>query len=385
MKFAILSHAMPPSRSGQAIVLHKLLSGMDTDDYCLISQRAYENCSDRLDATSYYLKTLLNYPLPPWYSPINAALNTFYHAWQVLRIIKCERCKPLIVCTGYLSGFPASYIASAIAHIPYVVYIFDDYMYQWTGPSRYFARIVEPTVLRCAAGVIVPNEFLQEELLRRYRIRATVVHNPTDLSINAEDPKPGCPASHGEVKIVYTGSVYNAHYGAFRNLIVAINMLESKNVKLHIYTRFDPRELIGEHISGPVEFHAPVDNRGALDIQRDAEILFLPLAFNSAIPEVIKTASPGKMGEYLASGKPILVHAPSDSYVSWYFREHDCGVVVDENDPRLLSRALAELISNDELKKRISSNALAMAKKDFDVRSSKKEFMNVIRSVTCKP
>ena len=75
-------------------------------------------------------------------------------------------------------------------------------------------------------------------------------------------------------------------------------------------------------------------------IQRNADILFLPLAFNSPYPEIIKTSSPGEIGEYLAGKKPILVHAPSDSFISWYFRKYNCGCVVDDDDSEKLAAAI---------------------------------------------
>src|SRR3990172_8585627 len=42
MKFAVLSHNLPPA-PGQALVLYKLLSGIDPSQYILISQKDYES------------------------------------------------------------------------------------------------------------------------------------------------------------------------------------------------------------------------------------------------------------------------------------------------------------------------------------------------------
>ena len=41
-KTAIVSHVLPPSPSGQAVVLYRLLEGMPPDRYCLISRERYE-------------------------------------------------------------------------------------------------------------------------------------------------------------------------------------------------------------------------------------------------------------------------------------------------------------------------------------------------------
>ena len=63
------------------------------------------------------------------------------------------------------------------------------------------------------------------------------------------------------------------------------------------------------------------------------------------------------MGEYLASGIPILANVPADSFVSWYFSKYDCGLVVDVNDVEMLRKAVLKLLDNKELRHRLGRNA----------------------------
>jgi hypothetical protein len=46
--------------------------------------------------------------------------------------------------------------------------------------------------------------------------------------------------------------------------------------------------------------HPHIPQSRVAAILRQADVLFLPLAFRSPIQEVIRTSAPGKMGEYLA-------------------------------------------------------------------------------------
>src|SRR5438876_12321258 len=62
LKFALLSHVLPPSPSGQAIVLSRILRGIDPAQYCLISASDYSQQGDaqlsvtqRLPAAYYSL------------------------------------------------------------------------------------------------------------------------------------------------------------------------------------------------------------------------------------------------------------------------------------------------------------------------------------------
>jgi len=114
------------------------------------------------------------------------------------------------------------------------------------------------------------------------------------------------------------------------------------------------------------------------DIQREADVLFLPLAFNSPLSEHLRTSSPGKMGEFLAAGRPILVHTPPDSFTTWYFRHYECGVVVDENDPRALVAALSQLVEDSTLGERISLRAWERAQADFETTKVRARFLGVL-------
>lgn len=54
-----------------------------------------------------------------------------------------------------------------------------------------------------------------------------------------------------------------------------------------------------------------------------------------------------KMWEYLAGGRPILIHAPSYSYVAWHGEIHQCVEVVDTPDLHALRNAVFRL-QNDK-------------------------------------
>ena len=148
-----------------------------------------------------------------------------------------------------------------------------------------------------------------------------------------------------------------------------------------MYTPQSENYLKKNAIEGPVVYHKHLPNSRIPAIQRAADILFLPLAFNSPYPEIIKTSAPGKIGEYLASKKPVLVHAPQGSFISWYFRHNRCGCVVDEDSPDKLAEAILRLINDSELRKKLSANAYAMAMHDFDLQVEQKKIHELLASL----
>ncbi|MBE0604233.1 MAG: glycosyltransferase, partial [Deltaproteobacteria bacterium] len=261
-------------------------------------------------------------------------------------------------------------------------YIFDDYIFQWTGPARRIAARFELSAMRAARAVIVPNEFARDEYARRCGAPGVIVRNPCLLPDLADLDGKKRVFEPGEAHIVYTGSVYHAQADAFRNLIAAASRLGHARVRLHIYTAQSDADLESQGIAGPmVERHPLVPQSEVASILRQADILFLPLAFRSPIPEVIRTSAPGKVGEYLAVGRPILLHAPADSFLSWYFRTNKCGVVADRENPEDLAASIERLRTDRALRDSVSSAARIAAKRDFDLGKIRKTFEALLEEI----
>ena len=390
VKFALVSHVLPPSWSGQAVMIYRILHQLDPSCYCLISRQNYDpgvyrgDMSSRLPARYHYLQP--EFRIPSWrfgLFRVNSWLQTFQRARQIARIVKHERAKTIVACTGDLYDPPAAYLASRWAKVRYYPYLFDDYFYQWAVPMlRSFARRFEPTLIKGADGIIVPNEFLRDEYRRRYGVESVVIHNPCGESEPGQEGKVPWPKDRGEIKIVYTGAVYHAHYDAFHNLLAAIQRIGRPEIKLHLYTEQSPKDLEREKISGPIVYHNHLPLSQVVQVQRDADILFLPLAFNSPIPEVIKTSAPGKMGEYIASGRPVVVHAPGDCFLSWYFKKYECGLVVNRNEPTELSHAIQRIINDPALRQELGERAIDRAKTDFSLATARAKFMKLFETKT---
>lgn len=395
MKFAFLSHLLPPTWGGQTIMIYRVLSGVPAEEYCLVSPHNYDaaafegNYSRRLPARYHQLP-----PEPQLtrghrfgLSKVRAGLNVpvalYARARRIAEIVRKENCQAVVACTGGLLDLPAGYLASRMTGTKFYAYLFDYYSYQNVGPvESFYARRFEPWVLKGAAGVISPNEFLSEDLRRRYGVDSVIIRNPCDLS-EYEQGNGGSAAAdeskNGETEIVYTGAVYDAHYDAFRNLVAALGKVDKPGVRLHLYSA-SPVDWEREGIAGPhVVRHGHREMSEVPGIQQRADILFLPLAFRSPYPVLVRTSATSKLAEYLAARRPVLVHAPADSFISWYFREHECGVVVDREDPKALAEAVERLAGDEELCRRLSARAWERARADFGVAESQEKFRRLLR------
>jgi glycosyltransferase involved in cell wall biosynthesis len=380
-RFAILSHTLPPSPSGQAVMLYRVFSGFSPEEYYAVSRELYENkdLQEHFLPVEYFdvfaprwLQFLTGIKLPsPLRDIINIAFTTLWRTYELVQIGKANPVQAVIACTGDIADIPAGFFACRILRIKFYAYIFDDYVYQWTGLYRFYAKLISLWIFKTRIGVIGPNEYICDEYSRRYGSHCALVRNPCSAD-ELNTPVNDCwPAEAGKIRIIYTGAIYHANYDCFHNLIKAMNELKESLVELHIYTAQVEEELKAQGIEGERVFihsHVPYDQ--VLREQRTADILFLPLAFKSPIPEVLRTSAPGKMGEYLASGRPVLAHVPADSFVAYYMNEKQCAVVADRSDPSDLAQHILKLMLDEKYRDAITRNARKQASLDFDPQNS---------------
>jgi glycosyltransferase involved in cell wall biosynthesis len=384
VKFALISNILPPSHTAHAAVINRLLRDRDPETYCLLSARNYDTrerraYSDRLPGRYYRLRKF-RLTGGQWFGLVGRinSLLVVLRAVMIARILRREKCNAVIACTGgdEIVDFAAGYLASRLTGTRFYAYLLDQFSHMANfGLGTSLLRHLEPMIMKGAAGVIVHNELMAVEVRRQFSVEPVVIHNPCDLS-SYEAARVGQPdaSSNGQVRIVYTGQVGTLHYAAFHNLLAAIDLLEREDARLHLYTIQRRQSLEEAGIRGPVVYHQREPLSAMPSIQVQANILFLPLAVHSPHPEITRTAAPGKMGEYLAARRPILVHAPADSFLVWYFRRHDCGLVVDRDDPAELAQALRRLLSDAGLCRRLSERAWERARADFSVTKARKRF-----------
>ena len=392
MKFALLSDALPPHGSGQAIVIRRLLEILDPADYCLISARNLGADSEwNTQEQSLPGKYICLPPevitrgyslgLPKLHGPRFFSLLSRLRARKLAQIVKTEKCEAIVACTDTLLDVPAGFRASRLAGVRFYAYVFDDYKFKWLASREVaFAQSVEPDVFPKADGIIVPNEFMRDALRSRYGVEPTLIRNACDLDDYALPVnKDVLGANTGEFSIVYTGAVYDAHYNAIRNLLSALEQSPKLKARLHLYTVFPRQKLVENGLRGDnIIYHDAAPPYEMPAIQRAADILFLPLAFRSGYSQLINTSNPLKMGEYLASNKPILVHAPPDSFLTWYFREHECGLVVDSEGPEAMANAVERLLTDHDLRDKLSANALQRARTDFNLDDARSRFAQLL-------
>ncbi|MBP1178531.1 glycosyltransferase [Methylobacterium sp. PvR107] len=394
IRIAIVSTSVPPAQSGQALVIGRLLATVPPQAYAFLSvQPSLQNSTAGAEPTWRHIQ--LQPPVPPaalsrllsstktlnqYISPFAIILK---RAREISENLKADRPEVLIACSGDPYDIGATMLAAQRLKVPFALYLFDDPVFQWpAGPLRRIAQLLEKFWAPRAKLAFLPNEMLRDDFQKRQPKTPTlVVRNPAHEDAFRISQGAQSSAQTWPKKIVYTGSVYHAQGDAFRNLIEALDLLEGR-FELHVYSSQTQEAFTRQGVLGRnVIRHDAVEPAEALQIQSSSDILFLPLGFDTGIDDVIRSSAPGKTAEYLSSGRPILVHAPADSFIVDLFRKHDCGFVVDHPNPVTLALAL-ERISHDRPRvAAVTENALTLAG-DFRAERSRAIFWDALSSIS---
>ncbi|MGO4170714.1 glycosyltransferase [Bosea sp. TAF32] len=399
-RLAIVTTAVPPSASGQARVLGALLAQERGESrHLFLSDQLHARDAGEAGFGVYValspprfqiMRTLGNEHIQRFNNFAGLVRDVWARAGEIVAAVKRHPVQMIVGCSGNPFDLPAAAIAARRLHLPFVAYLFDDPVYQWEeGPYRSLARFWERRWAVAAAKVIVPNEVLAQDVRARVpKASIAIVRNPVDLArIEHGEIGPDSaaqevplPSAQSPWTVLYTGSVYSAQASAFRNLIGALERAEGR-FHLHVHTAQSEVQLRYNGLVGPfVRRFDHLPQEQALVRQREADILFLPLAFESPIPEVVRSSAPAKVAEYLASGRPVVVHAPRGSFVSSFFTEREAGLVIDQPDVETLAQALTRLSEDATLRANLVANA-RVAAKEFGVDRARAAFSAALGEV----
>jgi len=399
-RFLIISSYAPPAISGAPLMMYNLLRYFPEDSFAILTSHfGIDNRADRnrwLKAKYFFFDT-------PALTPISQREETFFQKFKnflkEFQITKClaqifflfylplnivgrgkkiiakENIELLLGYSDYGSALFSTYLLHKITKKSFSLFFYDLY-YGNKLPLVYriLAYFLEPKLFESASKIFVMNEALQEYYQKKYKREIFVIHN----SIPIQKSKPELLLNHSEpYKIVFTGTIYWPQLDAIKNLIKAVENIQNPKVQLYLYTPHDKGYLKRRGIfeskkiifATGLPFEMP-------EIQKSADILFVPLGFKTKYPLLINTSSPGKLYEYLISGRPVLIHAPRGSYISEYAKGHNFALVVDEENIEKLKEAITELIVNKSLVRKLTANAWRTALSNHDAAKNSKFFQS---------
>ncbi len=362
----VLSWCFPPMPTGPAYVVNALLSRFDPAGVTVFAGKPERFLAHQDDLES--AARVVRYDVPAWWpsddtslraGPVRVPLRAravgnvlvgIRVALDAARTLRRDDVRALLVAYPKQHFLLAGCLASLASRKPVVVYFADVYV-EGLRRGRRIGRLIERYVARRAELIFAMSEPHREHIERRLRSYGVTGTPVVELPHPWEPDSESSPAETlaGSPSIVFTGAIYEAQADSIRRLIAALDLpvLADLDAHLHLLSPFDAQLVSRFGIEPGARVSLKAATRAAARaVQRAADILFMPIAFD-ANPHVRATASPSKMPEYLAAGRPILVHAPPDSYIARYAEEHGFAEVVTVPDERVLAEAVRRLASDE--------------------------------------
>ena len=313
-------------------------------------------------------------------------LSEIYSIWlfsiKTMKALKESRTNFLLGISDTGPALIATYIASTITRTPYALYLFDIYKGNNLGWFyNFLAKLFERAIMTRAAIVIVTNEETERFYHQRYgnKIKIAVVHNsafPDEYAKTRTSYRLTPPYN-----IIFTGNVYWAQEQSLLNLVSAMYVLTDLPIELRLYVP-KPTEKLQSAVANKLNIKLLIANQSEMPkIQSDAALLFLPLSWDTKSPDIIATASPGKFTDYLASGRPMLVHAPDYSYIAKYVKKHHIGLIVDQNDAQLLAETMRQFFEKPSLAQTYINQALEIFQQEYDAVKNAQKMMRILNNL----
>jgi len=288
----------------------------------------------------------------------------------------------IVAFSDYGPAMIAGYFLHKKTGQPLHLFMFDLYKGNFLPfPGGWLSSYFEPRLMKAAKKVVLTNQGTKDIYMARYpeidAKKFVVIHNsafPEEYLKLYQERDMQAPYT-----ILFTGRIYWPQIGALRNLLRAMDGINDLDIKLKFYCP-NPRDYLKRLGISSDKLELDVAPPSEMPkIQGSADILFLPLSWGTKSQQIIDTATPGKLTDYLIAGRPILIHAPKTATVVKYARENDFAAVCDEDDVELLRKEVRKLIEDKEFAKRIVRNARATFLKNHDANKNSIKFMDVLK------
>ncbi len=368
----VVASTLPPMVGGTAKMMRNLFSPVPKDSLVFLrgNNELYKSAQDSpltnveiADMPNFLRRRSFRIELPAYLE----YLWTPWIAWRIHRIARREGVRAIF--GNYPFGYflVAAWMASRLSGLPLFVYM-NDLWEETQGASmhRFAARFLERRFFRDAAAVYVITQYVIDHYREKHGIEARLLPHAVDF----EDAVPAgaaraTSAGKKERTILFAGGVYKMNLDALQKMVEAVEgmppLSDGTEARFLLCTPNDPEVLKSLRLSGSKVDIRFVDTRTLIELQRDADLLYLPLAFETPWQLEVKTVYPTKAVEYLISGTPIQLHAPPDCYTVHEARKYGWAHIVDRQDAELLREAIRQALTDEPLRAKLVEGARTAA------------------------
>jgi glycosyltransferase involved in cell wall biosynthesis len=273
-----------------------------------------------------------------------------------------KQVRPTLILAVYpsLHIFSAAIQAAEGSGIPWIAYLHDTLAEPYHGTKyQQLAEDVQSRMFSSAKAILVTGRGMAD----LYRTKHSVECVPIEIGYCEPIAATLKPSPTGVPHAFMGGSIYSVNDKAVARLL---DGTEQAGVRFRLatpesWTFLDKHGVARRPGIEKVHYLLRKDYLTALLNQH-----ILTVALNwpdetSVAEDELATAFPTKVIEYLAAGRPILVHCPENYFLARFFRQHECGIVISTRDVAAIVAAVGTLLDDGPEQDRMRKNALRAA------------------------
>lgn len=251
---------------------------------------------------------------------------------------------------------------------PVAIHIMDDWPLTINKPGllyNYWQRVIDKEfrqLMDKTAILMSISDAMSEEYKLRYGKDFIPFHNPIDINYW----KPATAKDYtikNKFTILYAGRIGFGIESSIAAIAAAVNNIvkTNKEVVFEIQTGDTAALHKFVQVNDNIKWMKPVAYSALPEKFAGADLLLLPQDFDARSVQFLKYSFPTKVSEYMISGTPILVYGDERTGLTKYALKEKWAYVVTENNIDSLTKAIEELISNQQLRKHLAVTAQQIA------------------------
>lgn len=330
-----------------------------------------------------------------YFFPLLRWLGFFYFSTEIVISERLrtwlEAYSPEVIYLQVAARDEINFARKLIEHlkIPAVIHIMDD----WPSTigrkglfSNYWSVKIDKefrSLLKLTKLQLSISEAMTMEYEKRYKLRFIPFHNPINVDAWLKHSKKDFHIDKQNIKILYSGRI--GDNGIAESIIEVAEAIDALNVgddfkiKLYIQTPSKRKDILYRLARFEcIVFNPFVEYSLLPTVFSNVDILLLANDFNSKGVNYLKFSMPTKATEYMISGTPVFVYTPPLAAVSEFFRINECGYCLTRQDRDQIIESIVTLIQDEELRKKISRNAVAIANNLFEAGKVRSKFQQLL-------
>lgn len=224
------------------------------------------------------------------------------------------------------------------------------------------------------------SDGMTEAYAKRYGKKFIPFHNPIDVEDWLPYTKSNLTIDSNQMILLYAGRIGLGTSTSLLSVAAAIEELKNEGVPVTFQIQTTTKDnVIREKLEkfSCVHFNQEVKYAQLPLIFSNVDILVLPIDFTKRGIQFLKYSMPTKVSEFMISGTPILLYCDPEVSLFDHAKKYHWAHIVSVNNMVDLKKQIIELITNLDLREKLSTTAIEYASENYSSLNVRESFKNM--------